>query len=1118
MKQVKILISLEGLNEKQVEAVTCTEGPLLVLAGAGSGKTRVLTNRIAHLILEKSVASWSILALTFTNKAAKEMKERVCKLVGQAGEDMWISTFHSMCVRMLRRDIEKLGFGSNFVIFDSGDQQTLIKECLKELNLNDKNFPPRSVLEQISKAKDQMIGPSDYSNMYASDFRLGKIALIYELYQKKLRQNNALDFDDLIFYTIQLLMDNQDVLEYYQKKFKYILVDEYQDTNSSQFTLISLMSARHGNICVVGDDDQCLPEGTLINTPNGSIPIEKIVEGQSITCAGGWGELMIGKVDKSLKKKYEGIIIRIKTKTGKEISATPNHIGFAKIHPHSGVYYVYLMYKKGVGYRIGQTQGVRSRKNEIVNGLNVRLNQEHGDKMWILNICLSKEEASYYEQMYSFKYGIPTTLFHGNGRSITLSQKYINKIYEEIDTISNAMKLMGDLIIFEEYPHHVCNAVVRGQSVRQIINITAFGGRKTAADAGWHSHRICLNTSGEQLKNCVKEQEFPVRDGNRNTWRVETERKEYDEADFYAKRMAQIDENLEIIKKAKLTENTSFMYMPFAHIKPTMSVAVMNNGKIEEDIVEEVKYENYEGNVYDLSLPHFRQYVSEGIVVHNSIYGWRGADIRNILDFEKEFPGTKVVKLEQNYRSTGNILDAANHVIKNNAGRKSKKLWTEKGKGDNLRYYCASNEYEEADYIAYEINKLMRNLGKKYSDFAVLYRMNAQSRAIEEGFMRYGIPYRIVGAQKFYDRKEIKDLIAYLRLIHNPMDSLSLKRIINVPKRGIGKATIEFLESHSAEKNVSIFSLIQSAKEITGLSRNAAALEDFAAMISSFRASSETVRLPDFIEELLNKTGYIRELEQDGTAESLGRIENLKEFISVAIDFDKFNEDAGLGAFLESIALVADVDDSEEQKDEVILMTLHSAKGLEFPVVFLSGMEEGVFPGYKANNEECEMEEERRLCYVGITRAREVLYLTGAYCRTIYGSTSYNRVSRFITELPEELVEGLENIKKKEEKLKSWDDSTDDSYGYSGYRKTTKTFAETASSHSSGFKSVIATVDEDVDFTAFRVGAKVEHRKFGSGVITKVDPEGNDLKLDIAFREAGNKRLMARYAGLKITQ
>ena len=756
IKQVKTLKSLEGLNQKQVEAVTCTEGPLLVLAGAGSGKTRVLTNRIAYLVIEKGVTPWSILSITFTNKAAKEMKERVCKLVGQAGEDMWISTFHSMCVRMLRRDIEKLGFGSNFVIFDSSDQQTLIKECLKELNLNDKNFPPRSVLEQISKAKDQRQGPIEYSNMYASDFRLGKIALIYELYQKKLRQNNALDFDDLIFYTIQLLLDFPEVLEHYQNKFKYVLVDEYQDTNGSQFTLISLLSAAHGNICVVGDDDQ-------------------------------------------------------------------------------------------------------------------------------------------------------------------------------------------------------------------------------------------------------------------------------------------------------------------------------------------------------------------------SIYGWRGADIRNILDFEKEFPGTKVVKLEQNYRSTETILNAANHVIKNNSGRKPKKLWTEKEQGDKLRYYCSSNEYEEADYIAYEINKLMKNAEKKYSDFAVLYRMNAQSRAIEEGFMRYGIPYRIVGAQKFYDRKEIKDLIAYLRLIHNSMDSLSLKRIINVPKRGVGKATIELLEQQASAKNVSIFSLIQSAREISGLSRNASTLEDFASMINTLKASSETTRLPNFIEELLSKTGYIRELEQDGTAESNGRIDNLKEFISVAIDFEKFNEGATLGAFLESIALVADLDSDEEQKDEVVLMTLHSAKGLEFPVVFLSGMEEGIFPGYQAANEESGMEEERRLCYVGITRAREVLYLTGAYCRTIYGSTAYNRVSRFVAEIPEEFVEGLENIKKKEEKLKSWDDTTDNSYGYTGYRNTAKSFAETASSRSAGFKSVVA-VSEDVDLSNFKIGAKVEHRKFGFGVITKVEPEGTDLKLDIAFREAGNKRLMAQYAGLKIME
>ncbi len=1109
---------LEGLNEQQMKAVVHGEGPLLILAGAGSGKTRVLTHRITYLISELGVKPWNILAITFTNKAAREMKTRVSHLLGTAGEDMWISTFHSACVRILRRDIDKLGYDKNFVIFDSSDQQVVIKECLKELNLNDKNFPPKSVLSEISKAKDEMIDSAAYSNMYASDFRLGKIAKIYELYQKKIKLNNALDFDDIIFKAVNLLLEHPDVLDYYQSRFKYLLVDEYQDTNSAQFTLISLLSARYGNICVVGDDDQCLIQGTQVHTPEGIVPIQEISEGQNVLCASGFGEVMAGTVNKKITKDYKGTIIRIRTRTGKEIKATPNHIGFAKINYQSGVYYVYLMYKRGIGYRIGQTQGVRSRKGEFTNGLFVRLNQEHGDKMWILRVCFDKEDATYYEQLYSIKYGIPTTVFHGLGRRILLSKGYIEKIFKEINTENAAKKLMGDLILFEEYPHHVCNAVVRGESVRRIINITSFGGRKTGTDSGWHSHRICLNTSGEELRTKAKQDNFPVRNGNRSTWRIETERKEYDHADMYADEIIKLDESLDIVKKARLTKKCSFNYMPLSHMKPTMSIAILDNGEIVEDIIEEVEFEYYEGKVYDLSVPHLRQYISEGIVVHNSIYGWRGANIRNILDFEKEFPGTKVVKLEQNYRSTQSILDAANSIIKNNPGRKSKKLWTQNGKGEKISYFCASNEHEEAEFILHEINSQLKDGDRKYSDFAVLYRMNAQSRVLEEAFMKYGIPYKLVGALKFYDRKETKDLLAYLRVIHNPSDSVSLKRIINVPKRGIGKATIELLEQQAAARGVSIFTLIQAVDSIQGISRGAAALQDFSSMMCGLMALKEKMKVSEFIGEVLQKSGYLKELEDENTLEAQGRIENLKEFISVAVEFERENQDADLGSFLENVSLVADIDTMDESNDAVILMTFHSAKGLEFPVVFMVGMEEGVFPGYRSIGEESEMEEERRLCYVGITRARRQLFMTGAYSRTLFGSTTYNKASRFLREIPGDLIDGFESSVRdnRRDRLMSWDSTGNDFGGGSLYsRKAQGAYKEPveldAYRHS-------RTAHDTLDLSEFKAGVQVEHKKFGIGVITKVEEEGSDLKLDIAFKGFGVKRLMAQFAGLKIIE
>ena len=752
---VGIMSFLEGLNKEQLEAVGHCEGPLLILAGAGSGKTRVLTHRMAQMITEKGIKPWNILAITFTNKAAKEMKERVVNLIGAAGEDMWISTFHSACVRILRRDIDRLGFDKNFVIFDSSDQQILVKDCLKELNLNDKNFPPKSVLHEISKAKDDMIDPEAYENMYASDFRLNKISKIYSLYQKKLKLNNALDFDDIIVKAINLLTDFPEVLDYYQSKFHYIMVDEYQDTNNAQFTLIGLLAARHGNICVVGDDDQ-------------------------------------------------------------------------------------------------------------------------------------------------------------------------------------------------------------------------------------------------------------------------------------------------------------------------------------------------------------------------GIYSWRGANIRNILDFEKEFPGTKVIKLEQNYRSTESILDAANQVIRNNAGRKNKKLWTENGKGENLKYVCSGNEHEEANYVVYEINKQIKEGKRKYSDYAVLYRMNAQSRVLEEGFMKYGIPYKLVGALKFYDRKETKDLLAYLRLIHNPSDSISLKRIINVPKRGIGKTTIESLEQQAAAREISMFSLIQSADSLQGVGRAVGSLQEFSSIICGLKAVQEKLKLSEFISEVLNRTGYLKELENEDTIEARGRIENLKEFISVALKFEKENEDADLGIFLENVSLVADIDTMNESNDAVILMTFHSAKGLEFPVVFMVGMEEGVFPGYRSMNEDSEMEEERRLCYVGITRAREQLFMTGAFSRTLFGSTTYNRMSRFLKEIPQNLIDGLETSSNKKDTLMSWDSTGVDSQRGSLYSKN----AVNTLKNTGGLATFVnnKTIRETIELSELKTGVKVEHKKFGIGVITKVEEEGNDLKLDIAFNDSGKKRLMAQFAGLKIVE
>ncbi len=757
---------LEQLNDKQYEAVINTDGPCLVIAGAGSGKTKVLTHKIAYLMNEKNVKPWNILAITFTNKAAKEMKERVEKLVGEASNDMWIGTFHSICVRILRKYIDRIGFESSFIIFDTSDQKTVVKQCLKQLEIDDKLLTDKSVLYEISNAKNEMLEPEQYALRTKGDFRKEKIASVYKLYQSKLKENNAIDFDDIINFTIKIMLENPDVLEYYSDKFRYVLVDEYQDTNKAQFTLITLLAGRHGNITVVGDNDQ-------------------------------------------------------------------------------------------------------------------------------------------------------------------------------------------------------------------------------------------------------------------------------------------------------------------------------------------------------------------------GIYSFRGADITNILNFEKDFPGSKIIKLEQNYRCTQNILDTANNVIKNNETKYDKKLWTQNDRGDLAKIYRGDTEYDEASYIAEQINHLRRTEKYNYSDFAVLYRMNAQTRSIEDILRREDIPYKIVGGLKFYERKEIKDIIAYLRLIQNTSDNISLSRIINEPKRGIGKTSLENVEALSTQTGVSMYDIIKKADEY-GLGRVYINSREFIDQIEYLKAKKDEILISELIKETLNKTGYTKALEQENTVEAENRIDNLNEFLTVAMEFEEESADRSLEEFLEGITLSSDLDNVEETDDSVTLMTLHSAKGLEFPVVFLIGMEEGIFPGYKSIGEQKELEEERRLCYVGITRAKKNLYFTCAKQRTIFGSTSCNNISRFIKEIPKELLDGYEEIFDKSDNNKyesgrvyEWNYGKTSYGNVSTYKVEPKVAAK--STENFGFrtaesflKSINTKKNEQVDLDNYKEGTRVFHKKFGEGVINYVEAEGDDLKVDITFEKSGHKRLMAKFAGLEI--
>ncbi|GIO70001.1 DNA helicase PcrA [Paenibacillus cookii] len=769
MQPIDIHQAIQKLNPQQRQAVEATEGPLLILAGAGSGKTRVLTHRIAYLIATRKAPPWSILAITFTNKAAREMQERVTKLVGHEGRDIWVSTFHSMCVRILRKDIERIGFNSNFTILDSTDQLSLVRNCMKDLNLDTKKFEPKAVLSLISAAKNELITPAQYEQK-AGDFMESIAAKVYTMYQRRLKSNNSLDFDDLIMATIQLFKEVPEVLDFYQKKFQYIHVDEYQDTNRAQYMLCRMLADGHHRICVVGDSDQ-------------------------------------------------------------------------------------------------------------------------------------------------------------------------------------------------------------------------------------------------------------------------------------------------------------------------------------------------------------------------SIYRWRGADISNILNFEEDYPEARTILLEQNYRSTATILNAANAVIKQNSGRKSKNLWTDKGEGAKIKIYRADSEHDEGYFVTSEISNNVKQ-GKSYQDHAILYRTNAQSRVIEEILIKSDIPYQIVGGIKFYDRKEIKDILAYLRLISNPDDDLSLARVINVPKRGIGDTSVAKLTAAAAERGVSIFQVLAVVDDLGFAGKTRNALVEFYDMIAALNQMVEYLSVTELTEKMLEMSEYRVEMQRENTIESRSRLENIDEFLSVTMEFEKNNEDKSLVSFLTDLALIADIDsmndEDEDQSDAVILMTMHSAKGLEFPIVFIVGMEEGVFPHSRAFLDNEELEEERRLAYVGITRAEQQLYLSCAQMRTLFGRTTANQPSRFLDEIPEELKEETGVARDRYRRGGNIGGSYGgrgfgsggSNFGRSNQTQTSSLSGSTARATGSSSKVTVTTSapqpaasGDKSDLTTLKAGDKVAHGKWGTGTVVSVKGIGNDTELQIAFpAPVGVKRLLAGFA------
>ena len=977
---------LDGLNPVQREAVLHEDGPLLIVAGAGSGKTRVLTHRIAYLVRERGVSPFSILAITFTNKAADEMKSRVGALVGPVAQRMWVSTFHAACVRILRRDGGRLGYRSSFTIYDEADANRLTGYVLRDLDIDAKKFTPRAVHGTISAAKNELVDAAAYAARVRTIYEK-RIADVYTEYQKRLRAASAMDFDDLLTVTVELLRDHPDVLAHYQDRFTHIMVDEYQDTNRAQNELILLLGRRHRNVCVVGDSDQCLPPGTPVRTPTGTRPIEEIAEGDVVLGTGGGLALTPGTVSCVKQGTYAGRIYAVRA-GDTLLHGTPHHVVLADPALEADEYVVYLMQREDRGFRVGLAKSVRSDGDgNPVPGIRVRINQEHADSIWILRVCPDRGTAAFWESLYAARYGLPTACFHGVGRQLAMDQTLLDRLYDELDTETAAKDLMEDLDLHRDFPHY--RPANGGR--RQTLNLTMFSDWRSG-DVGYHRIQWCSNRI--DIADRLAGAGYRVRPGRSASLRVETSRKSYPQAVVEARAMAEVA-GLEIRRRAQI-DGRIYAFTPLSHLRVGMTVLVERDGRLVRARVDEVEAEHYDGPVYDLQVDRTHTYVAGGVLVHNSVYRFRGADIRNILEFEEAYPDATTIVLEQNYRSTQTILDAANAVIANNAMRKPKALWTEQVGGEVINRYHAEDEHDEAAWVAGEMLRLHDRHDATWGEMAIFYRTNAQSRVLEEQLVRRNIPYKVVGGTRFFDRREVKDLVAYLKAVANPSDEVSLKRIVNVPKRGVGDTSIARIDGWAAANGAS-FAEALAAVEKTGVTGRAlGGIQDVRGLLGQLRVQVDEGASPSrLLSEVLDRTGYGHELEAEGTVESAGRLENVAELLGVAAEHDSLDD------FLGAVSLVSDTDDIDGDESRAVLMTLHTAKGLEFPAVFVIGLEEGVFPHLRSLGEPTELEEERRLCYVGITRARERLYLSHAWCRTLWGSTQYNPHSRFLAEIPE---------------------------------------------------------------------------------------------------------------------
>jgi DNA helicase-2/ATP-dependent DNA helicase PcrA len=1079
---------LSELNPAQREAVLETEGPLLVIAGAGSGKTRVLTYRVAHLISACGVKPNEILAITFTNKAANEMKERLEDLLPNVARRLWILTFHAACGRILRREAPRLGYRTNFTIYDQADQIRLTKACLEELDRDPKRFVPRGIHAQISAAKNNLVGPEEFRERVAS-FYDQTVADAYDLYQRRLFASNAVDFDDLLYLTVDVLERFPEALERWRQAFRYVLVDEYQDTNHAQYRLLQLLAGKHGNLFAVGDPDQCLVAGTLVTMADGTkLPIERVRAGDEVLSCYGSGVFRSARVN-SVHRGHRRIGIAITASSGRRIVSTPEHMHFAgfKAGKTPQLHMTYLLWKAGVGFRVGTSRTYTSGQPRAIPGPAVQMNGEHADAAWVVSVHDSEAAARGAEALLSLRYSLPTLPFVARrpdrdheGSSLVANQALSDGVFRELDTETSGLQLLEEEGLSFDHPHFTATTTTTGRRVRRRLTVSLCGGVRGRAPL----HRLALFGYDDEGRQALEGAGVSVRPAYRGSagWRVETAHSDFGRL---VEAVEEIEDVLDVSVRftARLADNTgasgrernSLPFMPASAVRPGMMM-VDEDGRL--DLVEHVEPVRLDAPVYDLDVERTHNFIADGLVTHNSIYAFRGADIRNILEFERDFPGTRTIALEQNYRSTNTILRAANHVIANNRERKAKNLFSELGEGEPVRVYEVEDEHAEARFVAAEIAGLVEE-GFNGREIAVFYRTNAQSRVLEDILVRQGIAYQVVGGPRYYERAEIKDVIAYLQVIDNPYDAVSLQRIVNRPRRGIGESSLARLQTYADAHGISLWEAFEFGEEAGVGATPLKAVREFRTLLQSLMSGALELDVPDLLERVLQGSGYLTTLEAERTIEALGRIENLQELVGVSREYQEQADEPNLSSFLQEISLYSDQDAMRGEGSLVTLMTLHNAKGLEFRAVFMIGLEEGIFP-HSRSLEENTLEEERRLAYVGMTRAEERLVLTHASARSLYGNRSYNLPSRFLDELPDEGVE--------RERLRpaSW----------SSY----------ASSSGGG-------IAPRADVPELSTGDTVRHETLGEGVVTRIEHGGI---VTVRFEgEDAERRLMLDYAPLE---